>query len=68
MVSNASKDVREPSLGTDAVEFRRFDQGVGDGSGFAAPLRAHEEIIFPSQSDGAHGSFGAVVIQLQDAR
>jgi hypothetical protein len=32
VISDATKDVRKPCLGINAVELGRFDQGVGDGS------------------------------------
>ena len=57
----------EPGLRIDAVQFGGFDQGVGDGCGFFAGLRAAEEVVLAAQSDGAHRAFGGVVVDLEDA-
>ena len=51
----------------DGVELGRFDQGVGDGRGFAASLGTDEEIVLPPKGYGAHAAFGGVVVQFQDA-
>jgi len=36
-------------VGIDGVELGRFDQGVGDGGGFAACLGADEEIVLAAE-------------------
>jgi hypothetical protein len=59
--------VGEPGVGIDGVELGGFDQGVGDGGGFAACLGAHEEVVPASEGDAAHAEFGGVVIDLKDA-
>ncbi len=45
VIRDAVKNVGEPGLRIDAVEFGRFDQRVGDGGRFATALGPHEEII-----------------------
>ena len=45
-----------------AVQFCVFDQGVGDGGGFAAGLRTDKHLVFVAQSDCPHGALGSVVI------
>ena len=58
VVSDAGKGISKPGLRIDAVQFGGFDQGVGDGCGFAAGLRSGEEVVLAAQSDGAHRPFG----------
>jgi len=38
VVRDAGKGVGEPGLGIDAAQLGGFDQGLGDGNGFAAGL------------------------------
>ena len=65
MIGDAVEDGCEPRLRVDAIQFGGFDECVGDGSGFSAVLRPHEEVVFSAKRDGAHGAFGAVVVDLQ---
>ncbi len=41
--------------------------GIGDGGGFTASFRAHEEIILTAQSHRPDCAFGGVIVQLQEA-
>lgn len=43
MVGNAGKDIGQPVLRVDAVQLGGLDQGIGDGGGPAALLRAGEQ-------------------------
>ncbi len=54
-------------MGIDSVELGRFDQRVGDGGGLAASFGADEEVVLAAQGDGAHATFGGIVVQFQDA-
>ena len=47
MVGDTAEHIGEPGLRVDAVEFRRLDQGVGDGRRLATALEADEEIVPP---------------------
>ena len=47
-------------MGIDGVELGRFDQGLGDGRGFAASLGTDEEVVLPPKGYGAHAAFGIV--------
>jgi hypothetical protein len=67
VVGNTAKNVGEPRLRIDAVEFCCFDQGAGDCRRLSAALGPDEEIVFPAQGNGSHGSLGRIVIQLQKA-
>jgi CBS domain-containing protein len=49
----------------DAVELGGLNQGIDDGGGFAATLGPHEHVVFATNGDAAHGSFGCVVVQLK---
>ena len=49
------------------VALGRFDQGVGDGRGFAAYLGADEGVVLSPEGDGAHAAFGRVVVEFKDA-
>jgi hypothetical protein len=67
VVRNAGEGVGEPSLWIDAIQFGGFDQVVGDASGFASGLRSDEQVVFAAQSDRSHGTFGGIIVDLQDA-
>ena len=67
MVWDAGEGVGEPGLGIDAIELGGFDQGVGDGCGFAAGLRSDEQVVLAAQGDRPHGALGGVVVEFQDA-
>ena len=67
VIRDAAKNVSEPSLRIDAVEFGGFDQTIGDGRRLSTALGSHEEIIFPAQTDGSHGSLSRIVVELQKA-
>lgn len=67
MLGQARQGVGEPSLRVDVVELGRLNEGVGDGRRFAARLGADEEVVLPTESNGAHAPLGRVVIQLEDA-
>jgi len=49
VLGDAAEEVGEPGLGVNVVELGGFDQGVGDGGGLAAALRADEEPVFAAQ-------------------
>jgi hypothetical protein len=57
-VGNASKGVDHPGLRIDTVELCGLPEGVGDGGGHAAGLRADEEVVLapptPSSVHSAH--------------
>ena len=57
----------ELGVGIDGVELGGFDQGVGDGGGLAARLGADEEVVLSPEGDGAHATFGDVVVEFQHA-
>ena len=63
MVRNSREGISQPCLRVNAVEFGRLDQGIGDGSRFAATLRSHKQIVFAFKGYRSHGSFGGVVIK-----
>jgi len=44
VIGDAAKYVGEPGLRIDAIEFGSLDQGIGDCSGVAAAVGAHEEV------------------------
>jgi hypothetical protein len=45
VVGDAAEHIGEPGVRVDAIEFRRLDQGVGDGRRLAASLGADEEMV-----------------------
>jgi hypothetical protein len=45
VVRDAREDAGELRPGIDTAGFGGFDQGFGDGGGFAAGLRAQEEVV-----------------------
>lgn len=51
IVWEAADGVREPGVGINGVELGGFDQGVGDGGGFAACLGADEEVVFAPEGN-----------------
>ena len=65
VVCNSSKDICQPGLRVNAVNFSRFDQGIGDGRRLAATLGTHEQIIFTAKGYRAHGAFGSIVIEFE---
>jgi hypothetical protein len=67
VVCDACQDIGKPCLRIDAIQFGGFDQGVGDGDGFATGLRSDEEVVLSAQCEGAHSAFGGVVVDLKDA-
>ena len=46
VIWQAFEDPSEPRLGIDVVHLGGLDEGIGDGGGFAAPDRAHEQVVF----------------------
>ena len=64
---DAVKDVGQPSLGVDVVEFRGADQGVHDRGAHAAAIGAAEQPCFTAEGHAAQRSFGRVVAQADAA-
>jgi len=67
MILDAFQDPSEPRFRINAVEFAGLNQSIGDGGGFTARFRAHEEIILTAQRHRPDGAFGGVIVQLQEA-
>ena len=44
VAGDAAKDISEPGLRIDTIEFGCFDQRVGYGGRFASRIRAHEKV------------------------
>ncbi len=55
MVCDLGQDPCEPGLRIGAVELGRFDQGEGDGHGFAVPLGTCEHPVFAANGHGFDG-------------
>ena len=54
MVGDAAENIGQPSLWIDVIEFGRLNERVGNGSGSAAVVRAHEQIgVGASDKPGA---------------
>lgn len=64
MLGDAFEDVSQVGLGVDAVELGGTDQAVDVGGTFAAGVGAGEEIILPTERDGAQRALGGVVVNL----
>jgi hypothetical protein len=68
MARSVLRDIQngvQPCLCIDAVELGGLNQGIDDGGGFAATLGPHEHVVFATNGDAAHASFGCVVVQLK---
>ena len=67
MIGDAGQRIGEPGLWIDAVELGGFNQRVGNGSRFATVVGSHEQVVFAPDSNGAHATFGCVVVDAQAA-
>ena len=67
MVGDAGQHVAEIRFGIETVEFGGADQAVDRGGAFAAGIGAGEQVVLAAQSDGAQGTFGGVVVDLDAA-
>ncbi len=67
MVGDAGENIAQPSLRIDTIELGGFDQRVGNGSRFSAPVRAHEQVVFAPDRYAAHAAFGGVVVDAETA-
>lgn len=67
VIRDASKHIGQPGLRIDAVQLRCINEGLGDGGRAATAFRSGEQSVLVLGSDAAHGPFGGIVIQLQNA-
>jgi hypothetical protein len=67
MIGDAGQHVSEIGFGIETVEFGAADQGVDRGGALAAGIGTGEQVVLPTQSDGAQGAFGGVVVDLDGA-
>ena len=67
VVSDTGQNISEQGLGVNVAKFGGSDQCVGDGGGFSASVRPHEEVIFTTDYDGAGRPLGSIVIQFEKA-
>jgi hypothetical protein len=52
----------ELSLGVDAVQLRRADQGIDRSGPLTTGGGAGEQVVVPAQNDGALGAFGSIIV------
>ncbi len=62
MVVDAVEDVSDICLRAETVELGGLDDGHGAGQSFRPSVCSCEEPIFPSDSDGAQGTPGWIIV------
>ena len=62
MICDAAKDVGEPGLRINPIEFGGFNQGEGDCHGFAATLGTGEHPVFPAKGHWLDCPLTSIVI------
>ena len=67
MIGDAGQHVSEIRFGIETVEFGAADQAVDRGGALAAGIGTREQEVFPTQSNGAQGAFGGVVVDFEAA-
>ena len=65
MICDAGEDRADVGLGIDAVELGGLDEGVDDGSPFAAGIRSCEQSVLAAHCDPADAAFSGVVVDLE---
>ncbi len=65
MIRYAREHVPQIAFWIKPIQFSRSDQAIEDGSMLSPGIGPGEQIIFPTQSYGAQGTLGGVVIRLQ---
>jgi len=63
MVRDAGKHIRKPSLGINAVELCRLDQGIHNGGAVPAFVRTAKGPVAPANGNAADSTLGGVVGQ-----
>ena len=67
MVGDAFEDMAQVEFRVESVELRRTEQAVDGRSTLATGVRASEEVVLATQSNGAQGAFRRGVVHLDAA-
>ena len=67
MFCDAFEHVAQVEFRVESVELRRTEQAVDGRSTLAAGIRASEEVVLATQSNGAQGAFSRRVVHLDAA-
>jgi hypothetical protein len=65
MISYTREHVPQIAFWIKPIQFSRSDQAIKDGSTLSPGIGPGEQIIFTTQSYGAQGTLGGVVVDLQ---
>ena len=65
MIRDVREHVPQIAFWIKPIQFSGSDQAIKDGSTLSPGIGPGEQIIFPTQSYGAQGTFGGVVVDLQ---
>ena len=65
MIGYAREHVPQIAFWIEPIQFSRSDQAIQDGRALSPGIGTGEQIILTTQSDGAQGTFGSVVVDLQ---